>query len=135
MKARFGKKEFGFFPRSFILPQDIKQLRKAWEEGASKHKWIVKPVLSEFCRYCRRRREILVIDILLFLVFSLRLLVEWAFRSSTSGAKCHARDRSSCKSMWIIETGFQKRHVFLTVKWIVLLFLEVSSQALPHQWQ
>ncbi|KAA0716055.1 Tubulin polyglutamylase TTLL4 [Triplophysa tibetana] len=46
MKARFGKKEFGFFPRSFILPQDIKQLRKAWEDGAIKHKWIVKPPAS-----------------------------------------------------------------------------------------
>ncbi|XP_057191788.1 tubulin polyglutamylase TTLL4 isoform X1 [Triplophysa rosa] len=46
MQARFGKKEFGFFPRSFILPQDIKLLRKAWEDGGSKQKWIVKPPAS-----------------------------------------------------------------------------------------
>ncbi|XP_051998735.1 tubulin polyglutamylase TTLL4 [Xyrauchen texanus] len=46
MQAHFGKREFGFFPRSFILPQDIKLLRKAWEEGGSKQKWIVKPPAS-----------------------------------------------------------------------------------------
>lgn len=44
MQARCGKKEFNFFPQSFILPQDIKLLRKAWEEGGSRQKWIVKPV-------------------------------------------------------------------------------------------
>lgn len=44
MQTRCGKKEFNFFPQSFILPQDIKLLRKAWEEGASRQKWIVKPV-------------------------------------------------------------------------------------------
>ncbi|NWX55913.1 TTLL4 polyglutamylase, partial [Promerops cafer] len=46
MQARYGKKEFNFFPQSFILPQDIKLLRKAWEEGASRQKWIVKPPAS-----------------------------------------------------------------------------------------
>ncbi|NXW40595.1 TTLL4 polyglutamylase, partial [Nyctiprogne leucopyga] len=46
MQARCGKKEFNFFPQSFILPQDIKLLRKAWEEGASCQKWIVKPPAS-----------------------------------------------------------------------------------------
>ncbi|NWT11624.1 TTLL4 polyglutamylase, partial [Vireo altiloquus] len=46
MQARCGKKEFNFFPQSFILPQDIKLLRKAWEEGASRQKWIVKPPAS-----------------------------------------------------------------------------------------
>lgn len=48
MQARCGKKEFNFFPQSFILPQDIKLLRKVWEEGASRQKWIVKPV-SAMC--------------------------------------------------------------------------------------
>lgn len=43
MQSRFGKKEFSFFPQSFILPQDAKLLRKAWESG-SRQKWIVKPV-------------------------------------------------------------------------------------------
>lgn len=46
MQARCGKKEFNFFPQSFILPQDIKLLRKAWEEGGSRQKWIVKPPAS-----------------------------------------------------------------------------------------
>ncbi|XP_067155290.1 tubulin monoglutamylase TTLL4 isoform X3 [Apteryx mantelli] len=46
MQNRYGKKEFNFFPQSFILPQDIKLLRKAWEEGASRQKWIVKPPAS-----------------------------------------------------------------------------------------
>lgn len=43
MQSRFGKKEFSFFPQSFILPQDSKLLRKAWE-SSSRQKWIVKPV-------------------------------------------------------------------------------------------
>ncbi|XP_015255803.1 PREDICTED: tubulin polyglutamylase TTLL4 [Cyprinodon variegatus] len=46
MQLCFGKQEFSFFPRTFILPQDIKLLRKAWEEGGSKQKWIVKPPAS-----------------------------------------------------------------------------------------
>ncbi|XP_075789074.1 tubulin monoglutamylase TTLL4 isoform X2 [Pelodiscus sinensis] len=46
MQTRFGKKEFNFFPQSFILPQDIKLLRKAWEESGSRQKWIVKPPAS-----------------------------------------------------------------------------------------
>ncbi|NXF11800.1 TTLL4 polyglutamylase, partial [Smithornis capensis] len=46
MQARCGKKEFNFFPQSFILPQDFKLLKKAWEEGASRQKWIVKPPAS-----------------------------------------------------------------------------------------
>ncbi|KAM3849920.1 tubulin monoglutamylase TTLL4 [Diretmus argenteus] len=46
MQARFGKREFSFFPRSFILPQDIKRLRKAWEDGGSRKKWIIKPPAS-----------------------------------------------------------------------------------------
>ncbi|XP_035986808.1 tubulin polyglutamylase TTLL4 [Fundulus heteroclitus] len=46
MQLRFGKQEFNFFPRTFILPQDIKPLRKAWEDGSSRQKWIVKPPAS-----------------------------------------------------------------------------------------
>ncbi|XP_062312743.1 tubulin polyglutamylase TTLL4 isoform X1 [Osmerus eperlanus] len=46
MQARFGKRDFGFFPRSFVLPQDIKQLKKAWEDGSSRQKWIIKPPAS-----------------------------------------------------------------------------------------
>ncbi|KAJ8004433.1 hypothetical protein DPEC_G00135660 [Dallia pectoralis] len=46
MQAQFGKREFGFFPRSFVLPQDIKLLRKAWEDSGSRQKWIIKPPAS-----------------------------------------------------------------------------------------
>ncbi|XP_054827177.1 tubulin monoglutamylase TTLL4 isoform X2 [Eublepharis macularius] len=46
MQMRFGKKEFNFLPQSFILPQDIKLLRKAWEDCGSRQKWIVKPPAS-----------------------------------------------------------------------------------------
>ncbi|CAI9608611.1 unnamed protein product [Staurois parvus] len=46
MQARFGRKEFNFFPQSFVLPQDIKLLKKAWEEGGTRQKWIVKPPAS-----------------------------------------------------------------------------------------
>ncbi|XP_063144982.1 tubulin monoglutamylase TTLL4 isoform X1 [Candoia aspera] len=46
MQLRFGKKEFNFLPQSFILPQDIKLLRKAWEDCGSRQKWIVKPPAS-----------------------------------------------------------------------------------------
>ncbi|XP_075037127.1 tubulin monoglutamylase TTLL4 isoform X2 [Mixophyes fleayi] len=46
MQARFGRKEFNFFPQSFVLSQDIKLLKKAWEEGGTRQKWIVKPPAS-----------------------------------------------------------------------------------------
>ncbi|KAL2080915.1 hypothetical protein ACEWY4_022768 [Coilia grayii] len=46
MQAHFGKREFNFFPRSFVLPQDIKLLRKAWEDGGGRQKWIIKPPAS-----------------------------------------------------------------------------------------
>ncbi|KAM8934033.1 tubulin monoglutamylase TTLL4 [Pelodytes ibericus] len=46
MQARFGRKEFNFFPQSFVLPQDIKLLKKAWEEGGTRQKWIIKPPAS-----------------------------------------------------------------------------------------
>lgn len=46
MKSRFGKKEFSFFPRTFILPQDFRKLKKAWEGGGSRTKWIIKPPAS-----------------------------------------------------------------------------------------
>ncbi|KAM8854989.1 tubulin monoglutamylase TTLL4 isoform 2-T2 [Spinachia spinachia] len=46
MQVRFGKQEFSFFPQTFVLPQDIKLLRKAWEDGGSRQKWIIKPPAS-----------------------------------------------------------------------------------------
>ncbi|XP_069472972.1 tubulin monoglutamylase TTLL4 isoform X2 [Ambystoma mexicanum] len=46
MQVRFGRKEFNFFPQSFVLPLDIKLLKKAWEESGTRQKWIVKPPAS-----------------------------------------------------------------------------------------
>uniref|UniRef100_A0A6I8NXR2 Tubulin tyrosine ligase like 4 n=1 Tax=Ornithorhynchus anatinus TaxID=9258 RepID=A0A6I8NXR2_ORNAN len=46
MQIRHGRKEFDFFPQSFILPQDAKPLRQAWEDGGGRRKWIVKPPAS-----------------------------------------------------------------------------------------
>jgi tubulin polyglutamylase TTLL4 len=44
MQLHFGKKEFGFFPQTYCLPYDNKLLKRAWEDGGSKQKWIIKPV-------------------------------------------------------------------------------------------
>uniref|UniRef100_A0A1B6JU11 Tubulin polyglutamylase TTLL4 n=1 Tax=Homalodisca liturata TaxID=320908 RepID=A0A1B6JU11_9HEMI len=46
LMAKFGKKEFGFIPRTYVLPQDNKLLRSAWEKNCGKEKWIVKPPAS-----------------------------------------------------------------------------------------
>lgn len=37
---------FGFIPRTYVLPQDSKLLRQAWEKSCGKEKWIIKPVCS-----------------------------------------------------------------------------------------
>ena len=44
LQVQNGKKEFGFFPQTFVLPSDMKLLKRAWEDGGPKQKWIVKPV-------------------------------------------------------------------------------------------
>lgn len=91
MQSRFGKKEFSFFPQSFILPQDAKLLRKAWE-SSSRQKWIVKPVSGpggwqagpEWERQSiGPGRQIL--SSLLHSTSSQRLLEESASRSFTNG--------------------------------------------------
>ncbi|XP_055727890.1 tubulin polyglutamylase TTLL4 isoform X2 [Salvelinus fontinalis] len=46
MQAQFGKREFSFFPRSFVLPQDVKLLKKAWDDSGCRQKWIIKPPAS-----------------------------------------------------------------------------------------
>ncbi|KAH8372542.1 hypothetical protein KR200_006233 [Drosophila serrata] len=44
---KFGKKEFGFMQRSYIMPDDLENLRQVWPKNASKlTKWIVKPPAS-----------------------------------------------------------------------------------------
>lgn len=44
MQLNFGKREFSFFPQTFVLPSDFKLLKRAFEDGSSRQKWIVKPV-------------------------------------------------------------------------------------------
>ena len=44
MQVHFGKKEFGFFPQTYVLPVDMKLLKRAFEDGGTKQKWIIKPV-------------------------------------------------------------------------------------------
>ncbi|XP_077978246.1 tubulin monoglutamylase TTLL4-like [Glandiceps talaboti] len=46
MQLHFGKKDFGFFPQTFVLPYDLKLLKRAWEDGGTKQKWILKPPAS-----------------------------------------------------------------------------------------
>ncbi|XP_021928844.1 tubulin polyglutamylase TTLL4-like isoform X2 [Zootermopsis nevadensis] len=46
LMTKFGKKEFGFIPRTYVLPQDNKLLRQAWEKSCGNEKWIVKPPAS-----------------------------------------------------------------------------------------
>lgn len=48
MFSRFGKKEFGFFPQTFILPADRANLKIVFDNGKGKQKWIIKPVSVEF---------------------------------------------------------------------------------------
>jgi len=43
LMLKFGKSEFGFLPRTFCLPTDVKLLRKVWERKGGKGRWIVKP--------------------------------------------------------------------------------------------
>nr|CAD7460643.1 unnamed protein product [Timema tahoe] len=46
LMAKFGKKEFGFIPHTYVLPQDGKILRQAWEKSCGKSRWIIKPPAS-----------------------------------------------------------------------------------------
>ncbi|XP_014672909.1 PREDICTED: tubulin polyglutamylase TTLL4-like [Priapulus caudatus] len=45
MQKLHGKKEFGFVPQTFVLPQDVRLLKRTWQEHSCK-KWIVKPPAS-----------------------------------------------------------------------------------------
>ncbi|KAL5281209.1 TTLL4.2 family protein [Megaselia abdita] len=45
--SRHGKNEFGFMPKTYILPQDLTTLRKYWPKYSQKNfKWIIKPPAS-----------------------------------------------------------------------------------------
>uniref|UniRef100_A0A1A9ZEW7 Tubulin polyglutamylase TTLL4 n=1 Tax=Glossina pallidipes TaxID=7398 RepID=A0A1A9ZEW7_GLOPL len=44
LKAKHGKKDFGFMPKTYIIPNDLGQLRKSWPKYAQRNvKWIIKP--------------------------------------------------------------------------------------------
>ncbi|KAL1465231.1 hypothetical protein WDU94_004818 [Cyamophila willieti] len=43
---KYGDKEFGFSPRTYVLPGDDKLLRASWERNCGNIKWIVKPPAS-----------------------------------------------------------------------------------------
>ena len=40
----FLLQEFGFIPQTFVLPQDVRNFKRVWEEGGNRQKWILKPV-------------------------------------------------------------------------------------------
>ena len=44
LQLRFGRKEFGFLPQTYILPADIALLKNAWDDSNPSQKWIIKPV-------------------------------------------------------------------------------------------
>ncbi|KAJ6649581.1 Tubulin monoglutamylase TTLL4, partial [Pseudolycoriella hygida] len=45
--VRHGKNEFGFMPRTFVLPADMKQLHRLWPVYNNRNsKWIIKPPAS-----------------------------------------------------------------------------------------
>ncbi|XP_015607158.1 tubulin polyglutamylase TTLL4 isoform X2 [Cephus cinctus] len=46
LMARHGRREFGFVPRTYVLPQDLRCFRQVWERTAGREKWIVKPPAS-----------------------------------------------------------------------------------------
>lgn len=46
LQLHFGKKEYGFFPQTFVLPTDLKLFKKVWEDGGNRLKWIIKPPAS-----------------------------------------------------------------------------------------
>ncbi|UYV61550.1 TTLL4 [Cordylochernes scorpioides] len=45
MAARYGR-AFNFIPETYVLPQDAKNLKNAWERSGSKKNWIIKPPAS-----------------------------------------------------------------------------------------
>ncbi|CAG0883147.1 unnamed protein product [Cyprideis torosa] len=45
-RNKFGKKEFNYLPRTFILPDDAKELKEAMESQGNRARWICKPPAS-----------------------------------------------------------------------------------------
>lgn len=46
LMIKHGRREFNFVPRTFVLPQDLRNFRQVWEKFGSKEKWIIKPPAS-----------------------------------------------------------------------------------------
>lgn len=46
LQTKFGKEEFGFIPKTFVLPGDMKALKATFDKEGVKKKWIVKPPAS-----------------------------------------------------------------------------------------
>ncbi|KOC61042.1 Tubulin polyglutamylase TTLL4 [Habropoda laboriosa] len=46
MMMKHEAKEFGFVPRTYVLPRDLSCFRQVWKKLGSKAKWIVKPPAS-----------------------------------------------------------------------------------------
>ncbi|XP_034940775.1 tubulin polyglutamylase TTLL4-like [Chelonus insularis] len=46
MMIKHGRREFGFVPRTYVLPQDLRSFRQTWEKTGGKEKWIIKPPAS-----------------------------------------------------------------------------------------
>lgn len=49
LMIKYGSKEFGLMPKTYVLPHDLKALKYDWDKYAALNdKWIIKPV----CYYC-----------------------------------------------------------------------------------
>ncbi|KAI9562890.1 hypothetical protein GHT06_010346 [Daphnia sinensis] len=46
MVAKYGNDEFGFLPQTFVLPHDLRLLRKHWSRRTTDVPWIIKPPAS-----------------------------------------------------------------------------------------
>uniref|UniRef100_A0A0P6GEY3 Tubulin polyglutamylase TTLL4 n=1 Tax=Daphnia magna TaxID=35525 RepID=A0A0P6GEY3_9CRUS len=46
MVAKYGNEEFGFLPQTFVLPHDLRLLRKHWSRRTTDVPWIIKPPAS-----------------------------------------------------------------------------------------
>lgn len=45
LATKFGNKEFGIMPKTYVLPHDMKLLKHDWEKStADDERWIIKPV-------------------------------------------------------------------------------------------
>jgi hypothetical protein len=101
MQAVHGKKEYNFFPLTFVLPADLKLLKKTWDDAGSKvKKWIMKPVSTVI--HC------LLVSLLHIaccmcscFVSSLLQLEAMEFMLYTSGIKCQRSDRLLYRSKFV----------------------------------